>query len=67
MTTLLKKAMTATPARTHIIINSGFTVMSPANEKDEDAAAAVAAADDVGVGATRIFKRKASTQNAAIL
>jgi len=41
--------------------------MSPANEKDEDAAAAVAAADDVGVGATRIFKRKASTQNAAIL
>jgi len=63
MTTLLKKAMTATPARTHIIINSGFTVMSPADEKDEDAAAG----DDVGVGATRIFKRKASTQNAAIL
>ena len=36
------------------------------NEKDEDAAAA-ADVDDVGVGATRIFKRKASTQNAAIL
>lgn len=66
MTTLLKKAMTATPARTHIITNSGFTVMTPANEKDEDAAAA-ADVDDVGVGATRIFKRKASTQNAAIL